>query len=428
MISWILNSVNREIADSLATARDIWIDLRDRFHQSNAPRIFQIKKILGALQQGSMDVSAYYTRLRTLWDELKGFQPVSICNYGSMKEWVKHQNQESVSMGLNELYSHTRAHILLMDPIPTIAKIFSLVVQGERQRSIHIDVPSGSLDRNSQVYSSANATVGKGFSAGKGGKIDKVITCSHCHFPGHTVDKCYRLHGYAPGHRKYKQKSGDDKFRVNQTRSSLSNDTGLLNCTQSDKTSSDMGYLLSSEQCKQLIAFMSSKLQHGYRTISETQQAEPYVSCFSGTISVSQKSTSILDTDWVLDTGATHHICSSLSLFHFYKPTHSAVTLPNNSVTQTFIGFVQLSPSLTFILIISISSLTKQIQRSVNFLSESCIIQALNKDVMIGMGNRVGNLYVLNTSSLSPVICNVFSIQTTLWHYRMCHPHCLNCL
>lgn len=43
VISWLLNSVTREIANSLmylATARDIWIDLQDRFHQSNAPRIF----------------------------------------------------------------------------------------------------------------------------------------------------------------------------------------------------------------------------------------------------------------------------------------------------------------------------------------------------------------------------------------------------
>lgn len=78
VISWILNSVFREIADSLMyipTVYEVWIDLRDRFHQSNAPRIFQIKRLLNALQQGSLDVSAYYTRLRTLWDELKEFQP-----------------------------------------------------------------------------------------------------------------------------------------------------------------------------------------------------------------------------------------------------------------------------------------------------------------------------------------------------------------
>ncbi|XP_075521513.1 uncharacterized protein LOC142554727 [Primulina tabacum] len=138
VFSWILNSVSREIADSLMyidTAHEIWIDLRDRFHQSNAPRIFQIKKLLNGLQQGSMDISGYYTRMRTLWDELKDFQPISVCTCGSMKEWMNYQNQDCVLqflMGLNDSYAQIRAQILMMDPLPVIAKIFSLVVQEER--------------------------------------------------------------------------------------------------------------------------------------------------------------------------------------------------------------------------------------------------------------------------------------------------------
>lgn len=132
VISWILNSVVKEIGDSLMyipTAYEIWIDLRDRFHQSNAPRIFQIKKLLSGLHQESMDVSTYYTRLKTLWDELKDFQPISVCHCGSMKEWVIYQNQECVMqflMGLNESYAQIRAQILMMDHIPAINKIFRL--------------------------------------------------------------------------------------------------------------------------------------------------------------------------------------------------------------------------------------------------------------------------------------------------------------
>ncbi|XP_075475432.1 uncharacterized protein LOC142506154 [Primulina tabacum] len=140
VISWILNSVNREIADSLlylSTAQEIWSDLRDRFQQSNAPRIFQIKKLLNGLQQGSMEISTYYTRMRTLWDELKEFQPISVCQCGAMKDWVNYHNQEcsmQFLMGLNESYAQNRAQILMMDPLPTISKIFSLIMQEERQQ------------------------------------------------------------------------------------------------------------------------------------------------------------------------------------------------------------------------------------------------------------------------------------------------------
>ena len=45
VISWILNSVSKEISASILfsnSAREIWIDLQDRFRQSNGPRIFQL--------------------------------------------------------------------------------------------------------------------------------------------------------------------------------------------------------------------------------------------------------------------------------------------------------------------------------------------------------------------------------------------------
>ena len=45
VISWILNSVSKEIIDSLLymdTAIEIWADLRDRFHQGNGPWLYQI--------------------------------------------------------------------------------------------------------------------------------------------------------------------------------------------------------------------------------------------------------------------------------------------------------------------------------------------------------------------------------------------------
>lgn len=38
-------------------------------------------------------------------------------------------------MGLNESYTNVRTQILLMNPLPTINKVFSLVIQEERQRT-----------------------------------------------------------------------------------------------------------------------------------------------------------------------------------------------------------------------------------------------------------------------------------------------------
>ena len=57
VISWILNFVSKDIADSLLyidTVTAIWADLRERFHQSNRPRLFHINKHLIVLNQGAL--------------------------------------------------------------------------------------------------------------------------------------------------------------------------------------------------------------------------------------------------------------------------------------------------------------------------------------------------------------------------------------
>lgn len=137
VISWILKSVFRDIADSvlyLATAREIWVDLRERFRQNNALRVFQIKKHLAALQQGSMDVNSYYTQLKILWDEYKDFKPVPICFCGGMKAWMDYQHQECVMqflMGLNESYANAKAQILMIDSLYQVGKVFALIIQDE---------------------------------------------------------------------------------------------------------------------------------------------------------------------------------------------------------------------------------------------------------------------------------------------------------
>ena len=122
------------IANSLLyldSAFMIWSDLCERFQQGNGPRIFQIKEHLLGLTQGTSNVSAYYTRLKILWDELKEFRPISTCTCCGMKVWLDFQEQESVMqflMGLNDSYSSIRGQILLQEPLPTLSEVFSLIV------------------------------------------------------------------------------------------------------------------------------------------------------------------------------------------------------------------------------------------------------------------------------------------------------------
>jgi hypothetical protein len=42
-------------------------------------------------------------------------------------------------MGLNNSFAQIRGQILLIDPLPSINKVFSLIVQKERQRAISVN-------------------------------------------------------------------------------------------------------------------------------------------------------------------------------------------------------------------------------------------------------------------------------------------------
>ena len=83
VLSWLTNSLSMDLKASVMyinTARDLWIDLRDRLSQGNTPRQFELQKEIACLSQGTLTVSSYFTRFKTLWDEFINFQPFTVCN------------------------------------------------------------------------------------------------------------------------------------------------------------------------------------------------------------------------------------------------------------------------------------------------------------------------------------------------------------
>ena len=75
-----------------------------------------------------------------LWDQLQKFQPFPMCscgfctcNLGQKLNDLQHQDLVTqFLMGLNDSYAQVRAEILLMDPLPSVNKVYSLLIQEER--------------------------------------------------------------------------------------------------------------------------------------------------------------------------------------------------------------------------------------------------------------------------------------------------------
>ena len=69
VISWILNSVSKEISGSILFsdfAFEMWNDLRDSFQQSEDPRIFQLQRYLLNHVQHQQSMNVYFNKLKAL--------------------------------------------------------------------------------------------------------------------------------------------------------------------------------------------------------------------------------------------------------------------------------------------------------------------------------------------------------------------------
>ncbi|XP_042012028.1 uncharacterized protein LOC121760423 [Salvia splendens] len=218
VISWLRNSVSSQICSSIMYLDDayaIWFDLKERFSTGDSARIYQLRQQLMSLSQGSSDVNTYFTNLRILWDEYKNSQPTSWCTCArctcdSASKWNQHQENECTMqflIGLNASFSQLRSHILSMIPLPSLSKVFSLVIQEERQKLIDgnniSSAPARAPVTSELPFANAASSFGRGYNK---------FLCSHCGRTNHPVEKYFILHGFPPGfgrgNGKYPQSSG----------------------------------------------------------------------------------------------------------------------------------------------------------------------------------------------------------------------------
>lgn len=105
--------------------------------------------------------------------------------------------------GLDDNFSIVRTQILLMDLLPPLNKVYSLVAQEESHKGI--DVVDDSKFLVNAVESKKPYGRGKG-SIPQGRKGSRQ--CSFCGKSGHTIKTGYRKHGFPPNY-------GNGKFNSN---------------------------------------------------------------------------------------------------------------------------------------------------------------------------------------------------------------------
>ncbi|XP_061337323.1 uncharacterized protein LOC133284338 [Gastrolobium bilobum] len=350
VLSWIHHSIEPSIAKSILwieKAQDAWKDLQERFSQTDVFRIADLQEEIQRLHQGESSVGDFFTQLKTLWDELDNLQPLPNCVCSASDKLKKCRERDQVIRflkGLNDQYSHVRSQIMLIEPLPIMNKAFSLVTQQERQMNTELLTENIS---SSRVYAAEHQRGtyvpdhqrGRGnfYNRGRNGRGRGTKLCTHCGRTNHTVETCYAKHGYPPG------------FKV-RGRTVSANAAFLDLIEDADGTKDTDKVSITQQEYQNFLDLMTqSKTDHAGDASSHTANfAQVQHAQVQHGSAFNVNSGKVL-TQWILDTGATDHICSMSSLFsHFNKIIDPiAITLPNNQkVIAKYSGTVVLSEFL----------------------------------------------------------------------------------
>ncbi|XP_073224886.1 uncharacterized protein [Cicer arietinum] len=141
VVSWITRTLSPHISQSTIcndSAFNQWNGLRERFTKGNHFRFSDLLRDLHSIKQGERSLSAYFMDMKIIWDEFDDLRPTPSCTcstpcsckLSSVVCTYKHDEYVICFLkGLNDSYQYVRSQILLMDPLPSITKVYSLVIQ-----------------------------------------------------------------------------------------------------------------------------------------------------------------------------------------------------------------------------------------------------------------------------------------------------------
>ncbi|XP_020218560.2 uncharacterized protein LOC109801836 [Cajanus cajan] len=219
VMSWLTRSMTPSIKQSVMwmdTALEIWRDLKDRFSHADKFRICDLQDQILACRQGDFSVSEYYTKLKILWKELELYRCVltctclTPCKCGLLSKLHKEREDDYVIRflrGLNESYAQVRSQIMMLDPMPSIVKTFSMVLQHEREfiglipkHSVPDSLAFAAMSTNQPRFNSSDRT---NSNASKNNSKNNKF-CEKCKKTNHTIETCYFRIGFPAGYRKNK--------------------------------------------------------------------------------------------------------------------------------------------------------------------------------------------------------------------------------
>ncbi|CAH9101387.1 unnamed protein product [Cuscuta europaea] len=456
LLSWLLYSISPTIRNTFlyfTNAKELWDEVQLRYGESDGPRLFQLKKSLGNLSQGSQNITDYYNSFKELWDEYSEFRAIPSCTCGRCtcnisETYQKLLQKESILkflVGLNDSYVHLRSQILLNTEKGILSNVYSIFLQEESRRCLQSFVNPFSESSNSDKTSNdATAFLVKNF------KKKSSVTCSHCGYQGHSSEKCFQIIGYrdkwkgpkgqrvAPG---FKPQFNSNKNPQAHTVTNYTESTPIS--TNHASATTDFIDLTLYDKFLQFMQTQQTKTVSTNIVIVAPNASSPASPNDNQFVGNHFAFNTFKNSNWILDTGASDHMVYDASLYT--TPTKNIfinIQLPTGNFTSaTKIGDIKLNSYLTLHNVLyvpnfsynlmSISTLTSHDNISVSFTSKHAILQDRLTHKMIGYADLHKGLYNFNSASSithTPTVHSANSQHsqrdvsaTTFWHFRLGH-------
>ena len=306
-----------------------------------------------------------------------------------------------------------------MQPIPTVSQVYRLFAQEEKHKEIsNLTNQTEAMAFYSERKSAGNYSQNQGFkkkqfsnakdsnNPGQGQKTKPYYFCTNCNIAGHSIERCFKIHGFPPG------------FQAKQNKKVAAVAHQLSDNTEDTEQSSP----ISMAQYNQFLSMMD-KSQNASIPHDVSNQSDSKFALLAGIVCLSSQSTS----EWLIDSGATDHICPLLDKFQDFEAisgNNSFITGNNDIVLKRVLHV----PDFHFSLI-SVRQLCTDMECQINFTNQGCFIQglAMNRPPIL-LGNSCHGLY--STKSTMPTtfptqLCTAAHLtkvqESKLWHVRMGH-------
>ncbi|XP_073109385.1 uncharacterized protein [Elaeis guineensis] len=382
VLAFLLNTMTPNVARSvqlLETAQEVWETVAQMFSQKqNSAQAFEIRSQLCQLRQGDLSITEYATELK------------------------QEERVQDFLYGLNPEYESVRVQLLTRDILPSLGQVFSTVLSEETRRRV-------TSDSNSSIRSTLTVQPQQ-----VGEKV-----CFHCKKPGHIKAFCWDLHGRPnqPG----RGSRGCDGRRSGGRTGGQNHVRGPAQANLSEETEGAI-HSLSTEEY-QTFRRMMEKYESSSNTTPSTLKQSSHQDEYLDSSLFAHSSTSYklshaftcgTSNSWVIDSGASSHMTGAPNSFISYSPCsgHNKVRIADGSFTPVSgKGSIDCTPNLRLSSVLhipsfptnllSISSVTRDLNCSVTFWPSHCLFQEQRTGKILGGGRMHNGLYYLSTDEKS---------------------------